>query len=80
MATILVIVLTLTALALLATGFVACFRLERMRSPGCYFTWGVVCALVICRLVGAPLWVLFGNFAILLVSAWLWAHDLKERA
>ena len=79
MALTIVAVLTLCALTLLATGFVACFG-DQMRSPGCYFTWAVVVALVICVLIDTPLWALIGNFIILLFTAWLWLHDLKERA
>ena len=74
------VLLTLLALALLGMGFASIFREEQMRPPGCYFSWGVVSALILCRVVDAPLWVLLGNFVILLFTAWLWRYDLKERA
>lgn len=75
-----VFMLALTALALLAMGFVAVFREDSMRSPGCYYSWGVVAAMFVCVLDDAPRWVLVGNFVILLFTAWLWARDIKERA
>lgn len=80
MAEIAVFVLTLIASTMLVKGFIATVR-EGVYSPGRYFSFCALCALFICRLTDAPNWVFFGNFAILLFTSCLWAHDLiKERA
>lgn len=77
--TVVVFVLTLVALALFARGFVAISWEDRMRPPGCYFSWGVVAALIISVLADSPYWVTVVNFVILLFTAWLWWLDIKER-
>lgn len=74
-----VVGLTFAALALFARGFMAISWEDRMRPPGCYFSWGVVAALFICVLTDSPFWVITVNFVILLVTAWLWWLDIKER-
>lgn len=72
--------LALTALTLLVTGFVAVFRGDMKHPPGCYFTLGGAATTLVPTFVYAPVWLQITNFVIMLFTARLWAHDLKERA
>jgi hypothetical protein len=52
---------------------------DRMRSPGCYWTWAVAFGLLMSSIIGSPLWTLLLGFAVLLVTASLWIVDNRRR-
>jgi hypothetical protein len=74
-----VVLLTLVALVLLGTGFVAVFHEDTMRPPGAYWSWAIVTVLVMAMLIDLPMWIRVVNFIILLGTAWLWTRDLKSK-
>lgn len=77
-----VVVLTITALALCVAGFMANTRRfeTSMKPPGFYWTWGMVALVAVGFMAGAPWWVRVAGLAVLIATVWLWHVDRKEGA
>lgn len=48
---------------------------DRMRSPGCYWTWGVAFSLLMGVVMGASDWALMVGAGLMLVTACMWLND-----